>query len=110
MVDEISYEEFAKLDIRTAKVLDASPLGEKLIKMELQVGEEKRTVVAGIRQWYKPEELVGKTIIIIFNLKPRKLLGVESQGMVLGVDGIDKGEGYTLLVPEKPVSHGLKVR
>ncbi len=108
--EQISYEEFAKLDIRTAKVLEAEPLGEKLIKMLMDVGGEKRTIVAGIRRWYKPEELVGKTVIILYNLKGRKILGVESQGMVLGVDGLEEDGTYTLIVPEKDVPSGRRVR
>ncbi len=109
-MEYVSFDDFMKLDIRTAKVLEAEPLGEKLIKLRLKVGDEERTVVAGIKKWYNPEELIGKTIVMVFNLKPRKLLGVESQGMILGVDDLEENDQYILLTPEKPVGDGKRVR
>ena len=108
---QITYEDFAKLDIRTAKILEAEPLGEKLIKMKVKVGSEERSLVAGIQKWYNPEQLIGKTIVMLFNLKPRKLLGVESQGMILGVDSdVDEGGDYILLTPDKETEDGKVVR
>ena len=84
--ETITYEDFAKLDLRTAtiKVVEEIEGSDKLYKLTLN---DKRTICAGIKQFYEKEELIGKTIIIIANLAPRKLKGVESQGMLLATDG-----------------------
>ncbi|RME78953.1 MAG: methionine--tRNA ligase subunit beta [Methanobacteriota archaeon] len=105
MEGTIEYEDFAKLDIRVAKVMSAEVVGDKLIKMELSLGSETRTVVAGIRESYNADELVGKSVVMLYNLKPRKIRGIESQGMLLAADG----EVVSLLVPDKEVSPGTKV-
>ena len=88
---EIEYDEFAKVDLRVAKILaaEAVPKSNKLVKLRIDIGEE-RTIVAGIGKDYKPEELVGKSIIIVANLKPAKLMGVESHGMLLATDGVGR--------------------
>ena len=87
----ISIDEFMKIDLRVAKVLAAErvPNSRKLIKMAIDVGTEQRTIVAGIADVYDAESLVGRSIVVVFNLKPAKLMGVESNGMVLAasVDG-----------------------
>lgn len=82
---EITIDDFDKLDLRVATILQAEkvPKSKKLLKLEVDIGSEKRTVVSGISQHYTPEELVGKKVILIANLKPVKLMGVESHGMVL---------------------------
>jgi methionyl-tRNA synthetase len=104
----ISMEEFQKMDLRVGKVLAAENIkkSDKLLKLRVDVGEE-RTVVAGIARHYKPEELVGKTIILLANLQPTKLMGVESQGMVLAADGPD---GVILATFDKEAKVGSKVR
>jgi methionyl-tRNA synthetase len=104
----ISMEEFQKLDLRVGKILAAENIkkSEKLLKLRVDIGEE-RTVVAGIARHYKPEELVGKTIILLANLQPTKLMGVESQGMVLAADG---AEGVILATFDKEAKVGSKVR
>ncbi len=104
----MSMEEFQKLDLRVGKILAAENIkkSEKLLKLRVDIGEE-RTVVAGIARHYKPEELVGKTIILLANLQPTKLMGVESQGMVLAADG---AEGVILATFEKEAKVGSKVR
>ena len=81
----ISFDEFMKMDLRTAKVLAAErvPKTDKLLKLEIDIGFEKRTIVAGIAEQYKPEDIVGKTIVVLANLEPRKLKGIESKGMLL---------------------------
>ena len=81
----ISYDDFAKLDLRVAKILDAEKVegSDKLLKLKIRVGNEERQLVAGIAQHYAPDELLGKKIIIIANLEPRKIRGVESNGMLL---------------------------
>lgn len=82
---EIQYEDFAKLDIRTATILSAEPVpnADKLLKLTVDLGFEHRTVVSGIAQHYKPDELPGKKVLLLANLAPRKLRGVVSQGMIL---------------------------
>jgi methionyl-tRNA synthetase len=106
----IAYEEFQKLDLRAAKVLAAENIkkSDKLLKLRIDIGEE-RTLVAGIAKAYKPEELVGKTIIIVANLQPTKLMGVESQGMLLAADGADD-TGVVLATFDKEAKVGAKVR
>jgi methionyl-tRNA synthetase len=106
----ISYEEFQKLDLRVAKVLAAENIkkSDKLLKLRVDIGEE-RTLVAGIAKAYKPEDLVGKTIIIVANLQPTKLMGVESQGMLLAADGAD-GAGVVLATFDKEAKVGSRVR
>ncbi|MBI5814807.1 MAG: methionine--tRNA ligase [Nitrospinae bacterium] len=104
----IEYDDFAKVELRTAKVLAAEklPKADKLLKLTMDVGGEQRTIVAGIAKAYTPEEMVGKTVVIVANLKPRKLMGVESNGMVLAVND---GETLTLVSPSKEVKSGLRV-
>ena len=81
----VSIEDFMKVELRTAKVLAAErvPKSNKLLKLQVDAGVELRTLVAGIADAYEPEALVGKTVVIVFNLKPAKLMGIESNGMVL---------------------------
>ena len=107
-VPVISFEDFQKIDLRVAKVLYAEPVkkSDRLLKLRVDIGEE-RTLVAGIAKYYKPEELVGKTIIIVANLQPTKLMGVESQGMLLATDG---AEGVILATFDKEAKIGSKVR
>ncbi len=103
----VSIEDFLKLDIRLAKVLSAERVegSDKLIKLRVSLGEEERTLVAGIAKHYAPEELVGKKVLMLANLKPRKLFGIESQGMILA---LSDGEGMSLIVPDRDVKEGAK--
>jgi methionine--tRNA ligase beta chain len=103
----ITYDDFAKIDFRTAKIISAEKIekSEKLYKLQVELEEEKRQIISGIAQYYTPEELVGKTIIVIANLEPRMLMGEESQGMLLATDG-DKP---VLLTPMEEVTPGLKI-
>ena len=84
----IGIDDFAKVSLKTAKVLSCEPVkkSDKLLCMQLEVGEEKRQVVSGIAQYYTPEDMIGKTVVLVANLKPAKLRGVESQGMILAAD------------------------
>ena len=107
---EIQYDDFAKLDIRIGKVVatEMVPDADKLIKCTIDFGEMgQRTIVSGIAQWKKPEELVGMLLPYIVNLAPRTLRGVESQGMLLAA-GLT--EGVALLHPEIDVPPGTKLR
>ena len=105
---EIEYDDFAKADLRVAKILaaEAVPKSSKLVKLRIDIGEE-RTIVAGIGKDYKPEELIGKSIIVVANLKPAKLMGVESHGMLLATDGV---AGLTLIGFDREPKTGAKVR
>ena len=83
--DRISIDTFMNVELRTAKVIaaEAVPKSKKLIKLQVDLGTEQRTILAGIAEAYQPESLVGRTIVIVANLKPAKLMGIESNGMVL---------------------------
>ena len=84
-VDEITIDDFMKVELRVAQVMEVEPVkkADKLLKLQLDLGYEKRQVVSGIAEYYKPEELVGKKVICVTNLKPVKLRGELSQGMIL---------------------------
>ena len=104
---EISIEDFAKIDLRTARVLTAErvPKTEKLLKLTLDLGTEQRTVISGIAAAYPPETLVGRTVVLLANLKPAKLRGVMSQGMILAAS---TAEVLSVLAPDKDVPPGTK--
>ncbi|MGA2192415.1 MAG: methionine--tRNA ligase [Nitrospirota bacterium] len=87
----IGIDDFMKVDLRVGKVLEAErvPKSDKLVKMKIDIGAETRQIVGGIGKAYPPEELVGRTVIVVANLKPAKLMGIESQGMVLAAGGVD---------------------
>jgi methionyl-tRNA synthetase len=106
----ISIEDFAKVQLRVARILEAEPLegADKLLKVQVVIGNEKRQIVAGIRQNYTPEDLIGRQIVVVYNLKPAKLRGVESQGMLLAA--VDESGGAILLQPDKETPEGAKVR
>jgi methionine--tRNA ligase beta chain len=106
---EIPFEEFQKLDLRIGKILEASqiPSSRNLIKMIVDFGAEKRHAVAGLLQYYKPEELVGKKCAFILNLQRRKLMGIESQCMVFAAE--DGKGNVVLLQPEKDIAEGSKI-
>ena len=105
---EIDYEEFSKVDLRVARILAAEPVPKsgKLLKLKVDIGEE-RTIVAGIGKDYTPEELIGKQILVVANLKPVKLMGVESFGMLLATD---TEKGLTVLAFDREAKTGGKVR
>ncbi len=107
--DEVSFDDFMKMDIRAVKIVKAEkhPNADKLLKLQVDLGAEQRQVIAGIAEHYAPEELVGKSVSIVANLKPAKIRGEISQGMILAADD---GEVVTPLVPLKDVEPGSKVR
>jgi methionine--tRNA ligase beta chain len=106
---EISFDEFQKLDLRIGKIVESSQIlgSRNLIKMTVDFGTEKRQAVAGLLQWYKPEQLVGKKCAFILNLQRRKLMGVESQCMIFAAED-DKGN-VVILQPEKDIIEGSKI-
>ena len=108
--NRISIDDFMKVELRVARVLEAEPVpkSKKLMKLKVDVGTEQRTIVAGIAEAYQADQLVGRTIAIVFNLKPAKLMGVESNGMVLAAS---VGDGKPVLVSfDEPVPPGARVR
>ena len=106
---EISFEEFQKLDFRVGKIVEANqiPGSRNLIRMTVDFGTEKRQAVAGLLQWYKPQDLVGKTCAFVLNLQRRKFMGVESQCMILAAE--DGKGSVVLLQPEKDIVEGSKI-
>ncbi|MEO8522390.1 MAG: methionine--tRNA ligase [Acidobacteriota bacterium] len=106
----ITIDDFMKVDLRTAVVLTAEkvPNSRKLVKLTIDAGSEQRTLVAGIAEAYEPESLVGRTIVVVFNLKPAKLMGIESNGMVLAAS--PDGGPPTLVGFDQPVPPGARVR
>ncbi len=106
----ISIDDFMKVELRVAKVLAAErvPKSNKLIKLQVDCGSEQRQLVAGIAEAYEPEALVGRTLVIVFNLKPAKLMGIESNGMVLAAS--PEGGKPTLVGFDAPPMPGTRVR
>jgi methionyl-tRNA synthetase len=106
---EITIEDFAKLDLRVAKVIAAEKIekSDKLLKLQLQVGSETRQVVSGIAKHYSSEQMVGKTVILVANLKPAKLMGTLSQGMILAASD-DEGN-LSIIEPDKEMVSGIRV-
>ncbi|MFH1415117.1 MAG: methionine--tRNA ligase [Elusimicrobiota bacterium] len=109
IMDNISINDFVKLDIRTCEIVNAERVEgtEKLLKLEVDAGTEKRTLVAGIALSYTPEEIKGKQIPVLMNLEPRTIRGIESRGMMLAVDVDGKP---VLLYPEKAVPSGSALK
>lgn len=106
---EISFEEFQKLELRIGKILEASqiPGSRNLIRMLVDFKTEKRQAVAGLLQYYKPDELVGKKCAFILNLQKRKMMGIESQCMIFAAEN---SEGkVVVLQPEKDIEEGSKI-
>lgn len=105
----ISIEDFAKIDLRIAEVLEAEKVegADKLLKLQIKIGNEKRQIVAGIAQHYTPEELIGKKIVVVANLKPAKLRGIESCGMLLAASD---SKGLTLVTVDRDIDSGAKVK
>ena len=106
----ISIDDFMKVELRTAKVLAAErvPNSRKLVKLSIDVGTEQRTLVAGIAEAYEPEQLVGRTVVMVFNLKPAKLMGIESNGMVLAAS--PDGGKPVLVGFDQEIPPGVRVR
>ena len=113
-VSEITIDDFAKVQLRIGKILTAEKVekADKLLKFSVQIGDEVRTIVSGIAKYYTPEETVGKNVVVVSNLKPAKLRGIESQGMLLCAcqKNEDGSENVILVSPEKSVDSGCVVR
>ncbi len=104
----VSFADFMKLDLRSAKILEVEEIEgkDKLFKLTIDLGEEKRTLVAGLKEFYSAEEMLGKTIIVIANLEPKKLAGIKSQGMLLAAE---EGDKVSLLILDKDLPAGSKI-
>jgi methionine--tRNA ligase beta chain len=105
----ISFDEWKKAELKTAVILEAEDIEgrDKLYKLKISLGDEERTLVAGIKPAYSKEELKGKTIIVVANLEPAKISGTESQGMLLAVKS--KSGDYTLITTDSEAEAGTKV-
>jgi methionyl-tRNA synthetase len=110
MKDEITFDEFTKMDIRISTILTAEkhPDADKLIKMTVDTGIDERTIVSGIAEHYKPEDIIGKQVSVLINLAPRKIRGIESQGMILMAE--NNGGSLAFVSPEKVIDNGGEVR
>ena len=107
---KIDYDTFRKVEMKVATVLEAEsvPGTDRLIKLILDLGTEKRQLVAGIAKSYAPADLIGKQVIVVTNLQPRKLMGVESNGMILAAG--EAAESIVLLAVDRKVDNGLRVK
>jgi len=107
--DVIAFDDFAKMDIRIGRILNAEKVekSNKLLKMQVDTGIDIRTIVSGIAKYFKPEEIVGKQVSVLVNLAPRKIMGVDSQGMILLAE--DHDGKLVFITPEQQVVNGSGV-
>ncbi len=105
----ISYDDFSKLDLRIAKIISAEkiPGKSKIVKGTIDLGEEKRQVIIGGAEYYQPEDLIGKTVVVIVNLEPRKIVGIDSNAMLLAADVNNKPIWLTV---NEDVPLGTKIK
>jgi methionyl-tRNA synthetase len=107
---KMNIEEFQKIDLRIGKIIVAEKVenSDKLLRLEVDFGNEWRQIVSGIANYYKPEELIGKKVAFVFNLEPKMIKGIESQGMILASE--DENGNLALLVPDKEIKEGTKIK
>ncbi|MCK6456264.1 MAG: methionine--tRNA ligase subunit beta [Phycisphaerae bacterium] len=107
---QITWDDFAKLDLRIARIIEAAahPNADKLLVLRIDLGAEQRQLVAGIRGYYEPEQLVGRLIVVVTNLAPRTMRGIESQGMLLAASTTDRSQ-VILVSPSADIAPGSKV-
>ncbi|MGC8993438.1 MAG: methionine--tRNA ligase subunit beta [Candidatus Aenigmatarchaeota archaeon] len=107
---EISYEDFSKIEMKVGKIIKVEeiPNSQKLYKITVDFGDEKRIAVAGIKQQYKPEDLLNKKFVFVTNLQKRKIMGIESECMILAAE--DKNGTIAVLQPYKDVEVGSKIK
>ena len=105
---EITYDDFDKLDLRVGKIISSEKMenADKLLKFSVQIGEEVRTIVSGVACYYSPEDMLNKSVVVVTNLKPRKIRGVESYGMILYASN-DKD--LCFVTPAKEMESGTEV-
>lgn len=110
----INFDEFSKVELKVGTIMEAEDVegSEKLIKLKVDLGEYPpaggpRQILAGVKQWYKPDDFIGKQVVVIANLEPRMIMGLESQGMMLAADSED---GPVFLAVPKKIPNGTKIR
>ena len=105
----ITYDDFKKVELKIAKIIEAEevPGAEKLLKLQIDLGGEKRQIVAGIKKCYQAKDLIGREIVVVVNLEPRMLMGIESNGMLLAASD---DSGPVLLRPDKDVPPGSGIK
>lgn len=105
----ITYEDFSKIELKVARVIEAEKVenSEKLIRLKIKVGEKEKQIVAGIGKFYTPQDLINKLIVIVDNLEPKKLMGFESEGMLLAASN---EEGLSLIIPDKEIKDGSQIK
>ena len=110
VVDTITIDDFLKIKLRVGRVLEAAahPNADKLIVLKVDLGDEQRQLCAGLRGFYEPEQLVGKDIVVVANLAPRMMRGLESQGMLLAASSADRGQ-VIVLTPDGDIAPGSTV-
>ncbi len=110
MPTPITFDDFTKIDLRVARVLEAKPHpnADRLLVLKVDLGTEQRQIVAGIRGYYEPEALVGKSVIVVANLAPRTMRGEESQGMLLAASNEDRSQ-VIVVTPMADIAPGAKV-
>ena len=108
MTENISFSEFQKLDLRVGNIISAESVegADRLLKLQVDIGDEQRQVVAGIAEHYTPDTLIGQQVVIVVNLEPATIRNVESQGMILAASG----DSVVLITPETEVPLGTEVR
>ena len=106
---EITYDDFAKLQFQVGEIIECKevPKSKKLLCSQVKIGSEVRQILSGIKQYYKPEEMVGKKVMVVTNLKPAKLAGMTSEGMLLCAEDADGN--LALMTPEKPMPAGAEI-
>ena len=109
---EITIDDFSKIDLRIAKVVDAQTVegADKLIELQLDLDGQSRTVFAGIKKAYNPETLIGRHVVLVANLAPRKMRFGTSEGMILAASGIDDASGIFVIEPDSGAEPGMGVR
>ncbi|MEE8170817.1 MAG: methionine--tRNA ligase subunit beta [Phycisphaerae bacterium] len=107
---QINFDDFAKLDLRVGRVVECTlhPNADKLLLIKVDLGSEQRQIIAGVRAWYEPEQLVGRDIVVVANLAPRMMRGLESQGMMLAASTDDRSR-IVILSPAEPLPPGSVV-
>jgi len=108
MKDEVTFDDFSKIDFRVGKIVKAENIegADTLLRLTVDFGElGERTILSGIKKWYKPKDLTGNNYIFVFNLAPKKMMGEESQGMIMAAES-ENGEDCVLLVPDKDIPPG----
>ena len=108
--EKITIDDFRKVDLRVGKVLRCEPVAksEKLLKLQVEVGTEQRQIIAGVARHYRPEDLVGKLVVVVFNLRPATMMKEESHGMVLAAS--DAAGKLVIVSPESAVESGASVK